>query len=499
MINPTQLGFSNLPLSGFSPMMTPSMMMGGGMDINQLMMYLQQLMMGQNGGNLAGMLNPAGGTFPMADPGFGKGEVGAGGGGGGSIDDSFRNNFSTGSGGAGILNSFLGGGSGMGGMMSSLMGGVMGGLTGGGNTGGGFTGGSFTGGGFHGGANTGGVFTGGGVSAGGSTNVSSGMTAPNVTGGVGRIAIANELMAKVESGQLTLPKIHPSQVSNDGATPYDNIRDTAAGKATLTSAYGDAGGAPTYLDGRMLNALNELSDKYNLNVSSIAGADHSDHSRHYSGLGFDVNYINGQKVDINHPDYKAFMADAKALGATEVLGPGDAGHPGHVHVAFSRDNAQNGPFTQAEIDEQQANVKAKADALAGAETPEGVVRGARDLDQAIETGKDAVKAAQKADDAKKAESNESKTDSGSSKDKSSDSSSSSTSSSDSKSSSKTSSDSGSSSSSSSDSSSSSSKSESKSSSSSSSSSKSESKSSSSSSSSSGSSGSSSSGSSSKDK
>lgn len=486
MINPTQLGFSTLPLNGFSPMMMPSMMMGGGMDLNQLMMYLQKLMMGQNG-----LLNPAAGTFPMADPGFGKGEVGAGGGGGGSIDDSFRNNFSTGSGGAGILNSFLGGGSGLGGMMSSLLGGATGGNFGGGNLGGGFTGGN-TGGGYSGGVTA-------GAPAGGSTYISSGMTAPNVNGGVGRIAIANELMAKVESGQLTLPRSHPSGVTNDGATPFDNIRDTAAGKATLTSGYSDAGGASTYLDGRMLNALNELSDKYNLSISSIAGADHSSTSRHYAGLGFDINAANGQPINANHPDLAAIKADLAALGATEILGPGDdAGHKTHIHAAWPRENAQNGAFTEAEIAEQNSNVKTALKEAAAADSPEGVVKGLRSVDQAIETGKDAIKAAQKAEEAKEGkdskDSKESKTDSGSSKESKSSDSGASSSTSDSKSSSNSSSsDSGSSSSSSSDSSSSSSKSESKSSSSSSSSSsKSESKSSSSSSSSSGSSGSSSS-------
>ena len=98
MMNPLQLGLSNfLPMNGASPL--ASQMMGGSMDIQQLLMYLQQLMMAQNGMNLGGLTNGTQGALPLADPGFG-----GGGGAGGS--DSFTPSLS-GGGGANVLGALL--------------------------------------------------------------------------------------------------------------------------------------------------------------------------------------------------------------------------------------------------------------------------------------------------------------------------------------------------------------------------------------------------------
>ncbi len=151
----------------------------------------------------------------------------------------------------------------------------------------------------------------------------------------GAQATAQEIMELAKSGRIDLRRDQVSGVK-DTASAYDSIAQAAAGKAADTSKYGHAKGQQVELSPKMLEGMKELAEKYKFSVSSIAGGKHGKNSRHYAGTAFDVNSINGKKVDKNNPDYKAFMRDAKKLGATEVIGPGSKGHAGHVHVGFPR-------------------------------------------------------------------------------------------------------------------------------------------------------------------
>ncbi len=131
----------------------------------------------------------------------------------------------------------------------------------------------------------------------------------------------------------------PRQVSGrvDGATALDNIRQAAAGQAVKRSSYGTAPGGYVKLDPRMLRAMKILvQEGYRIRVTSMAGASHSRTSRHYAGLAFDVDFINGVKVGYSNPYWRKFLARCRELGATETLGPGDKGHSSHVHAAWPR-------------------------------------------------------------------------------------------------------------------------------------------------------------------
>jgi hypothetical protein len=79
-----------------------------------------------------------------------------------------------------------------------------------------------------------------------------------------------------------------------------------------------------------------LATEYSFSVSELAGASHSRNSRHYAGIAADFNILNGQHVRVSHPDVAAFRARCRSLGATEILGPGQAGHSTHVHAAWPR-------------------------------------------------------------------------------------------------------------------------------------------------------------------
>ena len=131
----------------------------------------------------------------------------------------------------------------------------------------------------------------------------------------------------------------PRQVSGryDGASARDNIDQAASGQPARRSSYGTAPGGYVRLDPRMLRAMKTLAKEgYRFRVTSLAGASHSSNSRHYAGLSFDVDHLNGSKISYGHPDWRRFLERCRALGATETLGPGDAGHSRHVHAAWPR-------------------------------------------------------------------------------------------------------------------------------------------------------------------
>lgn len=127
----------------------------------------------------------------------------------------------------------------------------------------------------------------------------------------------------------------------DNATALDNLKQTAAGLPAARSSYGKAPGGYTQLSSDMLRAMKVLSDQgYSFHITSIAGSSHSSRSRHYLGVAFDVNTINGVKVRHGSAHWRAFIRKCEAMGATETLGPGDRGHSTHIHVAWPRPPGQ---------------------------------------------------------------------------------------------------------------------------------------------------------------
>lgn len=127
----------------------------------------------------------------------------------------------------------------------------------------------------------------------------------------------------------------------DNATALDNMKQTAAGLPAARSSYGRAPGGYTQLSPEMLHAMKVMADQgYRFHITSIAGSSHSSRSRHYLGVAFDVNTINGVKVRRGAPYWRDFIRKCEAMGATETLGPGDPGHSGHIHLAWPRPPGQ---------------------------------------------------------------------------------------------------------------------------------------------------------------
>jgi len=156
------------------------------------------------------------------------------------------------------------------------------------------------------------------------------------SGGTDRASLARGVQ---NSGNITLWPYSPvSSSSTDGADARSNIRDTANGGPAKRSSYGTAPGGSVYLDTRMLNGMLKAANTYTFRVTSITGGSHSSGSRHYSGLAYDTDVINGVSVSARGRDsvVSGFMQTCRNLGATEVLGPGDAGHSSHVHCAWPR-------------------------------------------------------------------------------------------------------------------------------------------------------------------
>ena len=152
-----------------------------------------------------------------------------------------------------------------------------------------------------------------------------------------RQQLATALLA---SDKVVFANYHVSG-RRDNATALDNIQQTAAGLPASRSYYGRAPGGTTQLHPQMLAAMKKMVDEgYSFNVTSIAGSSHSSRSRHYLGVAFDVNYINGVKVKAGAPYWRDFIRKCEAMGATETLGPGDPAHSGHIHLAWPRPPGQ---------------------------------------------------------------------------------------------------------------------------------------------------------------
>lgn len=148
-----------------------------------------------------------------------------------------------------------------------------------------------------------------------------------------RMALAR-LLLRHEGVQLL--DYHVSGVS-DEATAKRNLIQAAEGRPSKRSYYGKAPGGATRLDLRMLRALLILADEgYVFRITELAGGSHSSRSRHYDGLAFDVDHLDGVKIRRGHPSYRRFVNRCRELGATQVLGPGDRGHPTHLHLAWPR-------------------------------------------------------------------------------------------------------------------------------------------------------------------
>jgi hypothetical protein len=144
-----------------------------------------------------------------------------------------------------------------------------------------------------------------------------------------------------ESERIELSDSHSSG-RIDLANAKQNIIDASAGLLARRSNYGlrpgveKAPGGSVGLSESMLKGMLKLAETYTILVTEIAGGAHSNKSRHYVGVAFDVGMINGSSVNTSNTARAGFMAKAKQLGATQVLGPGDPQHGTHVHVAWPR-------------------------------------------------------------------------------------------------------------------------------------------------------------------
>jgi zinc D-Ala-D-Ala carboxypeptidase len=145
-----------------------------------------------------------------------------------------------------------------------------------------------------------------------------------------RVSLAKTIL---RSHRIALATTHPSGV-RDNANARQNIVDTAEGRRAHRSCYGTAPCGSVYLNVSMLRGMAALRRSFTFRVSEIAGGSHSPSSRHYAGKAFDVDVLDGQAVSASNPHVRTFMARCRALGAVEVLGPGDPGHATHLHCGW---------------------------------------------------------------------------------------------------------------------------------------------------------------------
>lgn len=112
-----------------------------------------------------------------------------------------------------------------------------------------------------------------------------------------RRALAHLLL---EHDGVRLLDFHVSGVSDD-ATARKNLTQTEEGRSAKRSYYGNAPGGRTHLDLRMLRALLILAyEGHEFRITELAGGSHSCNSRHYCGVSFDVDYLDGVKIRRGH-------------------------------------------------------------------------------------------------------------------------------------------------------------------------------------------------------
>lgn len=130
---------------------------------------------------------------------------------------------------------------------------------------------------------------------------------------------------------------HVGGQNDPQSTARQNIVDTANGLPAKTSDFSHVGRTNVNLDLDMLRGILSLHllAGYSFRITAIAGGNHtSTSSRHYAGKAFDVDTINGSRVNASNPFNQGFKDACRAYGATQVLGPGDAGHDTHIHCAW---------------------------------------------------------------------------------------------------------------------------------------------------------------------
>jgi zinc D-Ala-D-Ala carboxypeptidase len=154
-------------------------------------------------------------------------------------------------------------------------------------------------------------------------------------GGGTRAQIATRIR---NNGGITLYNAHVSGNNHPGSTARQNIIDASNGNQALRSPWGHHGATRVHLDVDLLQGMLDMRTQYGytFRVTAIVGGSHGANSRHYAGLAFDVDTINGRRVSSSHPAFRTFMNRCRTQGATEVLGPGNVGHSTHIHCAWPR-------------------------------------------------------------------------------------------------------------------------------------------------------------------
>lgn len=153
-----------------------------------------------------------------------------------------------------------------------------------------------------------------------------------------RVVLARAIL---QNPRIQVLKYHVSGV-RDEATAYLNLIQTANAQPVKRSYYGRAPGGTTRLNVQMLRAIHQLTrEGFSFRITELAGGSHAAESRHYDGLAFDIDYLNGQKVSLGHPLYRRFLKRCQQLGATQVLGPGTPGHRSHLHIAWSASDPES--------------------------------------------------------------------------------------------------------------------------------------------------------------
>jgi hypothetical protein len=135
---------------------------------------------------------------------------------------------------------------------------------------------------------------------------------------------------------ITLDTVHSSGIV-DAATARRDVVDLADGQFARRSSYQNAPGGSTRVSVRVLLAMRAMGRLGTITVSEVAGGSHAVGSAHYSGLAFDVRFVNGVHVAPGTA-YGMAVSTCRSYGATNIYYPAHdpyGGHSNHVHCDWS--------------------------------------------------------------------------------------------------------------------------------------------------------------------
>lgn len=150
--------------------------------------------------------------------------------------------------------------------------------------------------------------------------------------------LAQQLLSFDTQGRIVLGR----SSSTPGGSPYQNLVDTANGRATARGCAGNAAcGLTTTIKRELLEGMVKIVNAgHSYTVTAIAGGVHSANSDHYAGLAFDIGTFDGVFLGSPNSGHIAARNTCIAQGSNpsqtfNYTNDSSGAHNNHVHCSWN--------------------------------------------------------------------------------------------------------------------------------------------------------------------